>query len=548
MSAVPVRWSRVVWRLLIVPSAAYLAGFAALTWPLMESFPTRYFCDAGDGLQNLWNLWWFETAVAGGADPWRTTLLHHPHGTTLIGHTLSPFNAAAAIPLRAIAGPVAAFNTLVVSGFVGGGVAAFWLCRRFGAAYGPALLGGAAFTFCNYHFAHAEGHLNLVSVQFLPLFLLAYHELLHRPRPWVAAAAAGVLCLVLMCDLYYAYYCVLAGAVMTLFRARAAGDLWLPLRAEHRTSAAVFVGLSTALCGPLAVGLAWSHLADPLQTGHSGRDFGCDLLAPLIPGSHWRFADLTEPYWSRLRGNRHESSVHMGLALIALTAWAWRNRARLADGPAGAADLRMWFAAGAVFFVLALGPRLHVWGWRAPFVLMPQWFLEQGIPILKIARTPVRMMLVVQLAAAVIGARALTVMLRGADARTWAVVAAGLSATAVEYLPAPLPTFPPEPPACIRALADLPGAAVLDLAGEGADPLFRQTVHGQPIAFGYISREPASVTAADAPIRELVAAGRWGELRRRYDFGYVVSGTPQASAELIPVAADGGLWVYRIDG
>ena len=62
---------------------------------------------------------------------------------------------------------------------------------------------------------------------------------------------------------------------------------------------------------------------------HPPKEFSLDLLAPVIPGGHWRFADLTQPFWSRLPGNIHESSVHVGVSVIGLAGYTWIRRRRV---------------------------------------------------------------------------------------------------------------------------------------------------------------------------------------------------------------------------
>ena len=81
------------------------------------------------------------------------------------------------------------FNFIVVFSFVIGGFTAFLLAHHLTKAYGGSLIAGFLFTFSNYHFAHAEGHLNLVSLEWIPLFVLCWHVLLNKPR--LAIGMAG---------------------------------------------------------------------------------------------------------------------------------------------------------------------------------------------------------------------------------------------------------------------------------------------------------------------------------------------------------------------
>ncbi len=86
----------------VIPVLFYFLSFCLLTYPLIRNFNTHFFTDAGDGLQNVWNIWWINTAITQpGIHPsiWHTGMLHWPFGTTLYGQTLNPFNGLAAVAL-----------------------------------------------------------------------------------------------------------------------------------------------------------------------------------------------------------------------------------------------------------------------------------------------------------------------------------------------------------------------------------------------------------------------------------------------------------------
>lgn len=102
--------------------------------------------------------------------PWYTTWLHYPTGTSLMAHTLAPFNGLMAIVLLKLEMSLnQAYNTIVIFSFVMTGVTTFWLAWRVTASYTGSLFAGAAFTFCHFHFAHAQNHLQMVGLEWLPL-------------------------------------------------------------------------------------------------------------------------------------------------------------------------------------------------------------------------------------------------------------------------------------------------------------------------------------------------------------------------------------------
>src|SRR5262245_61652303 len=116
--------------LVVLPLLLYAAGYAALTWPAITTFSTRYLCDAGDGMQNVWNMWWIREALGRGVNPYFTDRLFWPHGVTLLGQTLNPYNGLAGVPLQWFLSLVQAHNTLIVLAFAVTGWTCFLLARH----------------------------------------------------------------------------------------------------------------------------------------------------------------------------------------------------------------------------------------------------------------------------------------------------------------------------------------------------------------------------------------------------------------------------------
>src|SRR5579883_2742300 len=77
----------------VVPLLIYFVFFCVFTWPWVTHFRGWYFTDSGDGLQNVWNMWWINKSVVQlHRLPWYTNFLHYPFGVTLLGQTMNPFN------------------------------------------------------------------------------------------------------------------------------------------------------------------------------------------------------------------------------------------------------------------------------------------------------------------------------------------------------------------------------------------------------------------------------------------------------------------------
>lgn len=247
-----------------------------------------------------------------------------------------------------------------------------------------------------------------------------------------------------------------------------------------------------------------------------------------------------------------------GIDVIESVAWfgfvpllfLWSTRA------AWRSEARGTVFVAAVFFLWALGPYLVVLGWNTGLYL-PEILLRY-VPVVANARIPGRAIVVVYLAVAAMLAVALAARPIGRRRRTAALL--GL-AIVLEFVALPLPLTRLDRPPFYQRLAAMPAGTVIDLplglrdgfGEEGAldhRTLYYQTLHGKPIAGGFVARLPESVKAvyhdtpflrvmlglssgAEVSAADLAAARDSGELfARRHDMRYFVVNRRLANASL----------------
>lgn len=490
-----------------LPLLIYFVFFTFYTWPWLPHFSSHFFTDAGDGLQNVWNMWWIDKSITDLSQlPWHTQFLHYPHGVTLLGQTLNPFNGFVGIALLQFMSLTQAFNTMVIFSFLAGGLTAFWLCYYFSRAYIPSIIGGFIFTFSAYHFAHALGHMQLVSLEWIPLFLLLWWMFLKRPRYLTGIGAALALFLVLLCDYYYFLYCVIAAALIV-------GYFWykkeLPPLKKRTTLLpfAAFAGTGLALVAPLPIALLRLNARESLSGSHPPRELSTNFLAPFIDGGFWRFEWLTSWYWEHVPSTVAESSVYLGWAVIILVIIALVKRGKIHK------CISFWLILGFTFGILSLGPRLMVGSNSIEKVPLPYALLETIFPPLKLSGVPVRMMVMVTLSAAVIAALVLA-RLKLSSRRGQLMLGAFCLLLFVEMWPGRLPLTPTSVPGYVQALKKLPATGGVFDNGAVTSPeaLYNQTVHEKPIILGYISRTPQSVEDKDWLIVAALLEGRYHQL------------------------------------
>jgi hypothetical protein len=536
----------------LIPALFYLFAFCLLTFPLIRDFSTHFFTDDGDGFMNIWNLWWINTAVSQPSihpSIWHTDMLHWPFGVTLLGQTLNPFNGLLAVPLLRVMSLVQAHNVIVLFSFVMSGITAYWLAYYLTRAFWGSLLAGFIFTFSSYHFAHYYGHLNLISMEWIPLFALCWYILITRPSLTMGLASALTLWLVLLCDYYYFFYCVLTGVLIVIWYMVAQRNFWFFLKREYLTSLSAFIGASLLLTGPTIFPLMYLMRTDPLLDAHNPKSFALDLFALFVPGESWRFGQLTEGYWSKLPLGISEASVYLGYAALILSVYLWVKRRDVKNINIG--EINLWYFIAAFFFLMALGPVLRVNGEIVYEGVMPYTLLEKVLPFLKLSGVPVRMVAMITLSASVLAAMAITLIPKTPRGRMFTFLIAAL--LFVEYLPKSLPATPTEAPAYVTALADLPNdGGVLDkAAGTKYLQLYYQTVHRKPMVFGYVARTPSSVAEKEKDLNRAINRENYTALWDVYRVRYIVTkdmieyDDPYISVEL--VYQDGEVNIYRLE-
>ena len=547
------------------PLVGYCLLTLLLTYPLVMRFAAAIPGDGFDGWQNYWNLWWMKVALLQQQRlPFTTDLLYHPTGVSLYFHTLNPFNGLLTLPVQLAWGLLPAYNTVVLFSFAIGGYGAYLLARyALNTQYPisntqypipniqlPAFIAGLIYTFAPFHFAHLLGHMQVISLQWIPFYILYLLKALtprpptptHHPSSLVphpssliprdTLLAAFFLILVGLCDWYYVFYCLLFTALLLIYRA-------------CRRRLTVRAGLIVLGIG-LIFGLVLSPLLapmvrearqfrfmvpDPAQT----RTLSADLLAFVTPQEfHPLWGQQARAWASGFTSTTSERMVFAGfvpllLALIAIL--PVRNRLAQRHSKLETPNpkhVTLWALSLLFFFVLSLGPALHIGGRTGLLpgggeIPLPYALLHRLVPFLNISRSVSRFDVMVMLSLAVLAAFGLARVrgygLGAKDAspsasssytptlpyprfgRAIALLCAAL--IIFEFLPAPYPMSPPDTPDWYYTLAAEPGDfAVLNLPMNWDRPgyLLYQTVHRKRLTVAYISRDDPRTLVERAPV------------------------------------------------
>src|SRR5690606_32827213 len=411
--------------------------------------------------------------------------------------------------------------------------------------------------------AHLLGHMQVMSLEWLPFYVLALLRALdaaRNGRPWLRRALWAALFLIFtgLCDWYFVLY-------LFLFTGVAIFWLWLAapgrptlrgllhLVAPAAVAGGVFAMTLSFWLVPMGLeALRFRFMVRPSADLYTPSSSVMDFLVPN------RLHTLFRPESFTWIGNQiapvSERTIAIGYVALGLAVAAFLLARRKAS---------FWWAMAIFFFALALGPQWHFGNITMDDIPaaalqgqeMTSWtpygLLNKLVPFMRVSRSVSRFALMVQLSMAVLAGMGFWLLLEllrrratsetedgpfetqttetqsarrgtkkspatsrpgslGASSRPLSLgggsLLAGVGLIALmlfEYWVAPYPLSPPDTPAYYATLAADPDPrAVLNLPMNYDRPgyLLYQTVHGKPLTVAYISRDDPRTLTERVPV------------------------------------------------
>ena len=471
----PDRWSL---KNSYLAAAAYVLTTLLMTFPLALSWRTALPAGDGDIWQNYWNLWWWKQCLLDGMNPFHTPLLFFPNGTDLVFHTHSSFNQVLSMPVNLLFGEVAAYNFCVIFGLTVSGFATYLLVRDLTSNANAAFLAGLVFAYFPNLVEQTQEHLNLFTVQFIPLalfYLLRWNRSLRTVDALAFGACFGLNAL---CSWHLGLKLAMIVTPVVLWSGWQNRQKWsnyaLGLGAAASLALFVVLPVLTPLLASIAAGADF-FIKQPVPRGiDASYLFTASYANPLL-------GSLVESSYAKRAYGAAGFVCYLGFVPTLLAALAvWRAPRRAAG----------WLALFVFAVILAVGVDPHWNGTRLDADFLPFGWLR-GIPLLENLRVANRFMLVAGLGLAVlvgIGWQQLR------QKRPWALPLVAILVLA-EYSWLPYPTRKVEHSPLLQEVATRPGA-VLDIPfhqrSRTVQNMVAQTVHGRPISGGYLTTYPPS--------------------------------------------------------
>lgn len=548
--------------ILLWPLTFFTILAVVMTFPLVLDFSHKIVLGLGvDHAQNMWNLWWFKTALfEKHTNPFYTDLLYYPfrgglNPLPLYLHALQPLNMLLALPLTLLtppgSPPVLAYNFLALFGLTMSGCAMFWLVRYLTANTIASLIAGSLFAFSPFQQHHLQsGQVDMVSLEWLPLYVLFLYKLLYfhcnSPR-WLNFVLTVIFLLAAtLTSWYFTIYLLIATLVIVLVRIYEEPARWL----ETLKLSVSVVGTWLVIISPLLIITLRNSNNNSFELV-SGLDY--EVMYSLNPLS-----------WV--------GHIKDGRVLPAVWTMGALSYVSLALGLVGAIGLKfkssLWAILVVTGAVLSLGPYLKLdsaatvaatTGFPLPYLLV------RNLPFISISRVPERYIVLTHFSLAVLaGFGAANLLARlNKTAKRWLQLnvvhqnlLAGFAAMfllvasllELATVPQPMHTISSSP--FFSRLATEPGNfAILELPFtrhyiDDYERMLYQTVHGKPIFGGYLSRKVHDYYHDDSsPFFQLAETYNWQTpdlipqlnpiaVLNYYNIKYVVEYQKEANAEL----------------
>jgi hypothetical protein len=528
---------------------AYFIITLLMTYPVILNFFSHVPGGGGDIFSFLWNFWWVKKALLElHATPYFSYFVSYPTGENLALRPFALFDSLLAIPLQGIFNMAATYNALFLLGFMLSGYGAYSLVRYLTGDDRAAFISGLMFAFCPYRFAHAlTGQLNLLSTEFIPFYVLFLIKTCKEKGVLNPVLAGFFLFLTALCDWQYMFF--MAAFTILFFAYR----LWFErnlIEESMLKRCGLMMVVSGLMILPFAYPAAESTLFIERAKTPIGFSISlsADLLSFVLPSQmHPLFGGFVDGIYKNFTGGTVENNLFVGFSVMALTVYYMLRMSGISSWIAGKIakvdavkrnwttffkvagillllatvyyfsfgpdpilyiivflystffaalfyvvkdkKIDFWLLSAIVFFLLSLGPLLHIAG-EIYFIPFP-YIVFPFLPVLSFLRDPARFGLLVMLSLAVISGYAMTNLLKGMKRKNTAALLVSIIVL-FEFLAVPYPLTELTIPEFYDRLAENPSnRAVLDVpvprsTSYSGRYMFYQTKHEKKMVGGYI--------------------------------------------------------------
>jgi hypothetical protein len=391
-----------------------IAGFAlltvVLTYPLILHLTSHiplhkdWHPSGAEHWTSMWASWFIEHCIM-ELQQWSlfTDSIFYPRGIDLTNTMLLGFGliVAVAMPFVWYFGVILPFNLFIIGSFILTAYSTFLLVRYLTNDSRAAFISGVVFAFSPYQMARTVSMFGIVtSGVLIPLYTLFFIRAVRVGLTRDLVLAPLVLTLAFVSNAYYTvflgFFSVIYAVYYVIF---SKGSIIRSILLRRLLS---MLCINILLVAPLIWVILTYWSSDLRIDAPLSPEFGADLLAFFLPSTHHTlWGDLIKSiYYTNFPGNDIEQTVYIGYMVLLLSLIAIMKVSR--------EETRLWSLAALTFFILSLGPFLHINGKSLlmvdgmPITLPLPSLLLHFLPLMSAVRATCRFSIMLMLALAVL--------------------------------------------------------------------------------------------------------------------------------------------------
>ena len=471
----------------------FLILTAILTFPVIIDFGNE---SAGSGCYDkchmMWRFWWSEFSSENNLDFSHTNYQFYPDGVNVSGN-LAHFTTTISSLLLNSFGYTVTWNTIWFGSFIFGGYGAYLLANHLTKNFYSSLIAGIIFTFGTNHMAHANSHIGLSMIVWVPIFILFLFKILDKNSIFYPVLGGILFLLVSFTHLYYSVFITIFSIIfftVYIFKEKNVTNISFVKNFVIMIS----IGIVTTLILVSSSGIIETDLHNRTLDEHIQYSINVENL--ITPGFIHTTEKISNYYFTNVSYS-FEHMVFLGYTTIILsliTIVKFRPRYTW-----------FWVLVCIVFTIFSFGPDLKFYN-EPTGITMPEKLLYDGIPGWDDFRAPARFMVMTFLGMGILASFAIDGIMKnyftGSKKQYILVVAIGL-VILFEYSAVPYPSYSEQIPEVYQIIKnDINTRSILEapLGGTGdfllmSDPaiLYYQTTHEKPIYGGHESRPSLDV-------------------------------------------------------
>jgi len=351
--------------ILIIALFILLTGL--FTYPSYLEFDKVIGTDKGDPEINFNVFWWYNYNIKNPSEPFDLFWLfyhdrqYYPNGASIGGS--ASFNMFLSILIMPFTeNYIHTYNIIMYFSFIFTGYGMFHLTKHLTKNYFASIVAGIIFTFGIYHMWHAEEHLSLMALQFIPLSVLFFIKTVESKKIRDPIIGAIFLCLALISSIYLAFFTVLFFIPLIIYYIVTKRNLPTLIRIG------ILLLIAVSLAAPYYYGQYIVNEGNESagQAMSSFNIFSADLANFVLPAPTHSITKITDYPFQTAFGRSSEGWNFLGFTAIFLGIIALLKTDKK--------EKLVWIISGSFLALISLGPFLKIYGFETG-IHLPYYYL-----------------------------------------------------------------------------------------------------------------------------------------------------------------------------